>query len=301
MRLSMLVFLLAGSAWGQVPKIGDVSASGNSPSSLLVRWTTDLASSSQVKCGTTPGGPYPYLSANVCTGSGGSGICGTGGHADGVTEHAKVISQLPNPSTTYYCRPLSAAPKGKQATGPEVRATTPAALTSPPPAIQFSADTSYNDQYHGVHGLHYPSSLAINAGECVLDKGDIAICRNGSVANSWTAKVGTTTTSAFALPTDVPAAGTTWPALFLRWDGTTLDVIDSAGATAAIAKRASATYSGALGHSPMTLGSSIGGKQAFYRTISELLVWSRALSDAEMAREAAVLRSDMGLRGLVLP
>jgi hypothetical protein len=43
MRLSMLALLLAGSAWGQVPKISAVSASGNSPSSLLVRWATDLA------------------------------------------------------------------------------------------------------------------------------------------------------------------------------------------------------------------------------------------------------------------
>jgi hypothetical protein len=51
----------------------------------------------------------------------------------------------------------------------------------------------------------------------------------------------------------------------------------------------------------LTLGSSIGGKQAFYGTMSELLVWSRALRDAEIAREAAVLRYDMGLRGLVLP
>lgn len=39
----------------------------------------------------------------------------------------------------------------------------------------------------------------------------------------------------------------------------------------------------------------------FRGTMSELLVWNRALSDSEMAREAGVVRGDMGRGGLALP
>ena len=738
------------------PVISAVSATGNSPSSLLVQWTTDLPGSSQVQCGTTPGGPYPYVSALVCTGSGGSGICGVGGYADGVTAHAKVISQLPNPGTTYYCTPLSAAPGGGASTGAEVTAATLPAMTSTTPAIQFTGVTRYNDQYNGANGMpdlgiacngdthytmwgasavfhtlgdsagcagahgpyplfgtgrhlsifsgplrslsqinlmdafgnvgqandngwtdnhgwtnakglsfygslvlpvcrwdgdrsggncslirsddngatwhspvdgtnppqanhsmwggfaagtrcdfqlfpqhaqdyqtnfvnygnadefvygvcsngstgapiafrvakedllsldvskyqyytggngllaaawsndinaavtlnlcsssylgatgagiefvpdfngylaacpystvqwasyiwgpytdiavplrsqkylnyipsfpnpvassyrklsanplsaamvllavgntrgarnnspaddeysphwremlltpgpgalvpdrtqvswegsqlshiangldcfldfqphsvgdftsgilpdrapgglcgaaaapiydehgmynfglwtglvdpgtcdpacvhpqpytlttpytrantaftlaivfaHYPNSLAIVANECVLDKGDISICRNGTAANSWTAKVGAATTSAFALPTDVPPGGSTWPVLFLRWDGANITVMDSTGASVPIVTRATGAWSGTLGSAALTLGSLIGGTQPFYGTLAELLLWNRALSDSEMAQEVGAVRSDMTQRGLGLP
>jgi hypothetical protein len=37
---------------------------------------------------------------------------------------------------------------------------------------------------------HYPGTLPVGANECVLDKSDIQVCRNGTTANSWTVKVG---------------------------------------------------------------------------------------------------------------
>jgi hypothetical protein len=176
------------------------------------------------------------------------------------------------------------------------------ACVNPKPYTVTTPYTKANSEFTlAVVFAHYPNSLAIVANECLLDKGDIAICRNGSAPNSWTARVGITVTSAFALPTDVPAAGTTWPVLILRWDGTNIDVIDSTGATVPLAKRATGTYTGTLGTSALTIGSRTGGTQPFYGTLSELLVWSRALNDSQIAHEVQVIRYEMGIRGLVLP
>jgi hypothetical protein len=148
---------------------------------------------------------------------------------------------------------------------------------------------------------HYPNSLAIVPDECVLDKGDISLCRNGSAPDSWTVKVGTTTVGPFSLTTDVAAGATAWPGLFLRWDGNNITVLGSAGATVPLTTLGAGSYSGTLGTSALTLGSQIGGTQPFHGTLAELLVWNRALSDSEIVSEAGAIRYHMGLRGLILP
>jgi len=55
---------------------------------------------------------------------------------------------------------------------------------------------------------------------------------------------------------------------------------------------ASANVTAAWGSSALTLGSSLVGE------ISESLIWSRALSDAELIREMGVVRRNMAVRGV---
>ena len=145
---------------------------------------------------------------------------------------------------------------------------------------------------------HYPGALPISPNECVLDKSDIQVCRNGSTANSWTVKVGTTMLGPFSLTTDGTFAG-----LAIRWDGTNIAVYGSAGLQASLplTTLAAGTYSGSLGSSAVTLGSLAGGTQPFYGTLSEFLVYSRALTDNEMLRETGAMRREMAGRGVAIP
>ena len=144
---------------------------------------------------------------------------------------------------------------------------------------------------------HYPSAMPV-ANECVLDKSDIQVCRNGTTANSWTVKVGTTTLGPFLLTTDGTFAG-----LVIRWDGTNIAVYGSAGIQASLPLTTLATgsYTGSLGTSAVTLGSLAAGTQPFYGTLSEFLVYSRALTDVELLREAGAFRRDMAGRGASIP
>jgi hypothetical protein len=77
------------------------TCTANSPSSAKCTWTTDTASSSQVRCGTVSGGPYTYQTTEVRTASAGPGI--------GVTPHAMVIPGLPTnaASNAYLCQVIS--------------------------------------------------------------------------------------------------------------------------------------------------------------------------------------------------
>jgi len=56
-----------------------------------------------------------------------------------------------------------------------------------------------------------------------------------------------------------------------------------------------------LGTSAVTLGSLAAGTQPFYGTLSEFLVYSRALTDVELLRETAAFRRDMAGRGASIP
>jgi hypothetical protein len=151
---------------------------------------------------------------------------------------------------------------------------------------------------------HYPNSMPAVAGEMVLDKTDFQLARSGTTANLWTVKVGTTTSAPFALPTDVSAGGTTWPALLIRRVGTVVNVYSSAGiSTAGGGPTVLATFSDgtALGANALNIGATLHG------TMAELLVWNRGLSDGltagvcELCRAGAALRNDMRLRGITLP
>lgn len=145
---------------------------------------------------------------------------------------------------------------------------------------------------------HYPGTLPAVANECVLDKSDIQVCRNGTTANSWNVKVGTTTVGPFTLATDGTFAG-----LVIRWDGTTISVYGSAALQSSLPliKLATGTYTGTLGTSALALGSLAGGTQPFYGTFSQLLVYSRALTDLELLRETGAIRRDMAARGAPIP
>ena len=179
------------------------------------------------------------------------------------------------------CYPACGAPQTVTVTTPYTKASTAFTL-----AIVFS---------------HTPDSISPVNNEAPLDKSDIQLTRNGTAANSWKVRIGTTTVGPFALNTDVAQGGKTWPTLFIRWDGTNISVISSAGAVVPINTLATGVFTGTLGTTALTLGSLAGGSQPFYGTMSELLVWSRALSDSEIAREAAVIRREMAQRGLIIP
>jgi len=143
---------------------------------------------------------------------------------------------------------------------------------------------------------HYPNSLPTVNGEMVLDKTDLQLARSNTTANLWTLKVGATTSSPFALATDVAAGGTTWPVLFIRRAGSTVNGYSS-GSFAMWPLTALTTFSDGtpLGTNPLIIGSTFRG------TMSELLVWNRALTDSELIRATGAIRYDMALRGLVIP
>ncbi len=173
--------------------------------------------------------------------------------------------------------------------------------------VNYTLPTSYsaglNDFTVALVFAHYPSSLPAVSGELVLDKTDLQLFRNGTTANSWKVTVGTTTIGPFALTTDVAAGGTTWPALFIRRIGSTVNVYSSAGiGSAPLTVLATGTYAGTLSAAnPLNIGATLTG------IMSELLIWPRGLSDGlnvvgpcELCLETAVIRSDMAQRGLTI-
>jgi hypothetical protein len=108
---------------------GTLGPSNGSSSSLLATWTTSAAATSRVLCSTVTGGPYSlytpmlhpvqYLSAFY-----------------GVTSHSAPITGL-HAATTYYCVMQSINTSGGWTQSSEMSATTPAALTSTPLAVNF--------------------------------------------------------------------------------------------------------------------------------------------------------------------
>lgn len=145
------------------------------------------------------------------------------------------------------------------------------------------------------------------------------IFRNGTTANSWKVTVGSTTVGPFTLATDKSCAtynsNTTGPvtctpsyvALVVRWDGTHITIYGSAqipasGYTQPLTTLATGSYSGTL-TGTLYLGATNGTccTNPFYGTMSNLLIYSRALTDGELIHEMNALRADMLSRGVTLP
>jgi len=171
----------------------------------------------------------------------------------------------------------------------------------------YTLTTPYNralgDFTLAVVFAHYPNSLAVNSNETVLDKTTtgtgLRIFRNGSAANSWRITVGGTTSNAFSLNTDVPAGSGAFPMLFIRRSGSSVTVYTT-GALEGLPLVPVESFfdSTTTDTAPLTLGSMAGGLQPFYGTLSHLQVWSRALSDVEMVRQAGVVKAAMEARGV---
>ncbi|HXB72492.1 MAG TPA: LamG domain-containing protein [Candidatus Acidoferrales bacterium] len=184
----------------------------------------------------------------------------------------------------------------------KVATCTPACATPMAYPLVTPYNVALTDFTVAVSFAHYPAGngstgLATVSGELVLDKTDLQLARSSTTANSWTLKVGATTSSPFSLTTDVAAGGATWPALFIRRVGGTVNVYSSAGigATAPFTTLATISDGTALSTNALNIGTTFRG------TMSELLVWNRGLTDSEIAREAGAIRYDMALRGLVIP
>ena len=147
---------------------------------------------------------------------------------------------------------------------------------------------------------HYPASVTANgttytltipSGETVAAKGtDLVIQRNGTTASSWNVLVGGVTVA-----TGLSCADGSFCAFVVRRDASnnvTVYRSNSIQASLPLTPDASANVTAAWGSSALTLGSSLVGE------ISESLIWSRALSDAELIREMGVVRRNMAVRGV---
>jgi len=150
---------------------------------------------------------------------------------------------------------------------------------------------------------HYPATapssggtitVAVPSNETALSKaGDLIIQRHGTTA-SWDVIVkGTTVTSTPLGCTDGAFCG-----FVVRRDSSnnvTVYRSNSIQALLPVTPDGTGVVSGAWSSSAVTLGSTLIG------VISESLVWSRALTDAELVREMGVIRRDMAVRGISLP
>jgi hypothetical protein len=175
-------------------------------------------------------------------------------------------------------------------------------------------------EHYGADITHVTSS-----GEVILTHGALGgstsftIERNGTSLNSWEAVLDTTTIGPFTLATDGSCttypSGTSWAtfpscaqnyqALVVRWDGTNVTVYSSAqipsnGYTQPLTTLASGTYTGSISGTLM-IGEGPTVSTKFQGTMSDLLVFSRKLSDAELVHEMNALRYDMTSRGISLP
>ena len=133
----------------------------------------------------------------------------------------------------------------------------------------------------------------------------IRLYRNGQTANSWYLQFGSATLGPFTIATDGAYAG-----LVIRWNGSTVNVFSSpkipaSGYTLPLTPLASASVSsispGNLVIGGYSAGTGVATNPSFQGTMSNFLVYSRALSDAELIRSMGVLRKDMLSRGIILP
>jgi hypothetical protein len=153
---------------------------------------------------------------------------------------------------------------------------------------------------------HYPATVTNAAGttivptpsgETVLAKGaDLAISRNGSTASSWNASIlGRTVASGLA------CTDGTFCAVVVRRDSSnnvTVYRSNSIGASLPLTPDAGPTIvSGAFSNAALAFG---GASNSLIGIIAEGLVWSRALSDAELIREMGVVRRAMAVRGVTI-
>lgn len=147
---------------------------------------------------------------------------------------------------------------------------------------------------------HYPASvtasgntytMTVPSNETVAAKGtDLVIQRNGTTASSWNVVAGgTTVASGLSCPDGSFCA---WVVRRDASNNVTVYRSNSIQATLPLTPDASASVSGAWSSSALTFGSSLVGE------ISEGLVWSRALSDAELIQEMGVVRRNMAVRGI---
>ena len=131
------------------PTISVASLTANSPSSLKATWTTSTAATSQVLCGTAPGGPYSYFTPLLHAVQQGAPFWG-------VTSHSLAITGLPNNAsgTAYYCVARSIDPSGNWTISSEMHSGTLGPLTSTPMTVSWvSPITRPNDQVNAQNGM----------------------------------------------------------------------------------------------------------------------------------------------------
>jgi len=149
---------------------------------------------------------------------------------------------------------------------------------------------------------HYPASVTANgttypltvpSNETVAAKGtDLVIQRNGTAASSWNVTVG-----GVAAATGLSCADGSFCALVVRRDSAnnvTVYRSNSIQAALPLTPDVSAAAGAAWSSSALTFGSTLVGE------MSESLVWSRALSDAELIREMGAVRRNMAARGVAI-
>jgi hypothetical protein len=169
---------------------------------------------------------------------------------------------------------------------------------------------------------HASSNTSTQSAETPLELGSgstgITVFRNGTTANSWEVKVGSTTVGPFTLTTDGtcttynsnPAAVTCTPAyaaLVVRWDGTNITAYGSPqiprnGYTQPLTTLATGTYSGTI-TGQLFLGATNGTccTDPFYGTMSNMLLYKTNLTDPQLVQNMNTLRYDMTSRGETLP
>ena len=164
---------------------------------------------------------------------------------------------------------------------------------------------------------HASSVATVFSGETPFAMGTLRVYRNGTTANSWYVTVGTTTVGPFTLATDgtctTAESGSsilyctpTYVALVVRWDGTKITVYSSlqipkSSYSLPLTTLASGTNSTAVS-GVLYLGAATSGlANPFQGTLSNFLIYPRALSDPELVHNMGALRTDMLSRGITLP
>lgn len=186
-----------------------------------------------------------------------------------------------------------------------------ASVLTTPYSKSLTAFTAFLVFEHSTSSTYMGNS---NSNETPLAKGSFIIQRNGTTANSWEVKIGSTTVGPFTLATDgtvtpansgIVSITPSYIALVVRWDGTNITVYSSAqiprdGYTQPLTTLATGTASTTV-TGTLYLGSADGSfTNPFYGTESDLLLYSRALSDAELIQNMDALRVDMASRGQAL-
>lgn len=169
----------------------------------------------------------------------------------------------------------------------------------------YSTATPYNEPLGAFTAIvvfgHYPYQVGgvtvnpVTSGENVLTKaGDLAIARNGS-APSWNVSVKGTVIGS------VPIADGAFGAIVIRRDvsgNVTLYNSNAIESTLPLTPSATASGIAAAWSSSAVI---LGGSPSLYGPMSELLIWNRALSDAELVQEMGLVRGDMAVRGVTVP
>ena len=129
--------------------------------------------------------------------------------------------------------------------------------------------------------------------------GNLALRRNGTTANSWDLWLAGSNLGTFSLTTDGAFA-----AIVIRRSGATLTVYGSSqipvGASLPLTPLLSVGNSTSV-TGTMYLGANSDKTNHFRGVLSNLLIYARGISDAELIRNMNVLRSDMKSRGVTLP